>query len=115
MGSPFEIGLYLQSALLGGSAAWVFFQVIRGIVLLPGEFEKQQLEIAKLHDERVERLNKATQVFLEESRGIEVPRRRSSEEREVEVKLVRRDIERISEHKVIVAGIEVRKSIKRRQ
>jgi len=50
--SPLELQLVIQSAFLGLSAAWLFFQLIRGMVLLPGERRIQRLQEEKLRNER---------------------------------------------------------------
>lgn len=49
MASPWEMAVVISSALTGAMAtAWLFFQIARGVLLLPGERQLQQLNIAKL-------------------------------------------------------------------
>lgn len=106
--SPFEVGFVLQSAIYFGSAAWIFVQIIRGLRLLPGEAEKQQLEIEKLRDEKRERSERIERAVREVTENL--PSAPNS--RETEIRLIRRDIERISANHLRITEVEVRRTLK---
>ncbi len=49
--SPFEAGILIGSALALAPAAWIYYRILRGALLLPGEIEKQDVEIDKAKSE----------------------------------------------------------------
>lgn len=52
MASPWEMAIAIGSATAGGAAsAWMFFQIARGVLLLPGERRLQRLQEEKLRRE----------------------------------------------------------------
>jgi hypothetical protein len=134
--SPFEAGILIGSALGLAPAAWIFFRILRGALLLPGEIEKQDVEIDKGKAE-IEKLNVEkvkTAYEIEEKRRLLQDARsarghgpsiiddlqddlRELSQTQVEsfeerVHLVERDVRRLTEHEIVVTEITVRRYVK---
>lgn len=128
--SPFEVRILIGSALALAPAAWVYFRILRGSLLLPGEIEKQGVEIEKGKSEveklELEKVRLAYEIeekkrqlhdqvpkILNDVRGDlqEFPSSRieSFEER---LHLVERDVTRLTEHEIVVSEITVRRYVK---
>ncbi len=110
-GSPWEIGILIASAPIIAATAWGFVQAIRALILLPGEFRKQNLEIEKIKTDIGLGKHQA-QLALDDAVGelastLEV----RGERGEVQIRLLRRDIERISENKLVITEVEVRRTV----
>ncbi len=111
-GSPLEIGIIIRSAPFVVSAALAFVQIIRALRLLPGEKKKQDLEIEELEakkSERQKQVDDAARVAFGELARNEDFRRPQPE---MEIRVIRRDIERISENQLRITEIEIRRSTK---
>ena len=125
MESPFDLVVNIPSALSYASAAWIFFRLLRGALLLPGEIEKQYMEIDRGNSAiEKQELEKTDLVYT-----IDEKRRRSRDHRasipldvredilelakphtdsfEERISLVERDVRRLSEDEIVVTEIKV--------
>ncbi|MFI5070672.1 MAG: hypothetical protein ACHP8A_07265 [Terriglobales bacterium] len=128
--SPFEIVVLIGSAIAVAPAAWIYFRILRGSLLLPGEIEKQNVEIEKgkseieklklekVHlayeiEEKRRRLQAQSPKVVEDVRGDlrELPPS-SVESFEERLHLVERDVERLTDHEIVVSEISVRRYVR---
>jgi hypothetical protein len=128
--SPFEIVVLIGSAIAVAPAAWIFFRILRGTLLLPGEIEKQdveiekgkseieKLELEKVHlayeiEEKRRQLQAQSPKVVEDVRGDlrELPPSKV-EPFEERLHLVERDVERLNDHEIVVTEISVRRYVK---
>jgi len=128
--SPFEIVVLIGSAIAVAPAAWIYFRILRGTLLLRGEIEKQDVEIEKgkseiekLEMEKVHlayeiekkrrQLQEQTPKVVEDVRGDlqELPPS-SVETFEERMHLVERDVERLTDHEIVVSEISVRRYVR---
>ncbi|HXN50427.1 MAG TPA: hypothetical protein VN943_00720 [Candidatus Acidoferrum sp.] len=148
--SPFELVVLIGSAIVGAPAAWIYFRILRGALLLPGEVEKQDVEIEKGKSEtqklRLESIKLSREIAetetpqVNEGLAIEDFRERRrrlqsqgsrlapdlasdlrdlpqshAESFEERVRLVERDVKRISDHEIVITEITVRRYTKVKQ
>lgn len=120
--SPYDIRVILASVAVVGAVAEPFVNALKNLALLPGEYKKQQGEIRKqrleeaLLAEQVEnvRLDNiqrkrliADAIVKHVHQNTEVPERFNEEAD----RLLRRDIERIDEHRIRITDVETLKTI----
>ncbi len=114
--SPYEVGMIISSASLAAGAAWLFFQIVRGVLLLPGEIRKQRLEESKLRKELGSRPQEVSaereRVLREVDEELKALPGSQGDRVEENLRLIHRDIERISENRMRITEVEVRRSIK---
>ncbi len=118
--SPLELQIAIQSAIVGiPGAAWVFFQLVRGALLLPGELRIQKLQEEKLRNE-VPKLGSQVPILDLPDRTAEIGRiyeedlgKRNvpSSRRETELRLLLRDVQRIGEDGFRITQVEVTKTV----
>src|SRR5579872_495063 len=115
--SPLELGLVIASAIAIPSAAFAFFQIVRGMLLIPGEKRIQRLEEQKLLKEL-----EATPSPEPEAARLPPPSslseiydatagEQSEDQRKIELRLLQRDIQRISENEFRITEIEVKRTV----
>jgi hypothetical protein len=120
--SPLEMGMIVAAAVGSPAAAWAFFQILRGVLLLRGERRIQSLQEQKLrqevaqakapnHQSLVESRVPLITIYNEELGG----QRKSSERIETELRLLQRDVQRISENNFRITEIEVKRTIQHQQ
>jgi hypothetical protein len=113
--SPLELAVIISSALAVPAAAWAYFQILRGRKLLPGELRLQQLQEKKLLAE-IDSLAPAAQKPQSELTSIYNELKEEAhttlERRELEVTLLQRDIERLSQDAFRITEIQVKQTVK---
>jgi hypothetical protein len=112
--SPFELGILIASAAEVGRVAWLFFQIIRGLLLLPGELEKQDLENEKLkHDNREDYLSSRASGPLDLRADLRDLAGTEREDADTVLHLVQRDVERLKGGRLQITETRVTRTIKR--
>ncbi len=120
--SPYELSLIIASAALGLPSAWAFFEIIRGVLLLPGERRIQALEIQKLQGEvkqsrEVSTVSPVARAEQPSQRLGDILDQLTEDEslpdnrRETELRLLERDVERISQDAFRITEVEVKRRI----
>lgn len=117
--SPFELGIVLRTAAIAAPVAWIYFQLLRGALLFPGEIKNQQLQNTKLEYEIAEKkdavASRARQAIAAVQDDLSEFVRSSEEPADERLHLVERDVERLSESEVIVTDIVVRHYVRTKQ